>query len=195
MPCSDLGLADGNISNLDQACPFPPHPLFFPFSKKCTTRKGQGSMFSPNKPLLPSTGKKRQSTFNNKKGAKYNEVQYFSIPLQNFFFFLIQVSILANDLLPSWPYLSLLILPQIVELELLSLHHLQGTAALCLSSEIEQEGQNFTSPKHSPLVEGLALPLEAVQVWEAQKLETDSLPLYWGFHFLKTSHSLFFLHL
>ena len=114
MPCSDLGLADGNISNLDQACPFPPHPLFFPFSKKCTTRKGQGSMFSPNKPLLPSTGKKRQSTFNNKKGAKYNEVQYFSIPLQNFFFFnlglylgkwptsLLALSFLADPSSDSW---------------------------------------------------------------------------------------------
>ena len=25
-------------------------------------------------------------------------------------------------------------------------------------------------------------------------METDSLPLYWGFHFLETSHSLFFVH-
>ena len=25
-------------------------------------------------------------------------------------------------------------------------------------------------------------------------METDSLPLYWGFHFLETSHSLFFMH-
>lgn len=67
-----------------------------------------------------------------------------------------------------------------------------GITALRLSFETEQQGKDLASPKHSPLVEGLALPLEAIMVWEAYKLEGHSSSLL--FHFLETSPSLSFLH-
>lgn len=70
---------------------------------------------------------------------------------------------------------SLRVLPQMAEPELLLLLYVWALRS--------------ASPKHSSLVEGLALPLEAAQVWEAWKLESDNLPPYWMFPFLKTSFS------
>ena len=66
---------------------FLPTHFSFPFQRNVLPGKGRAQCFlqtSHSCPLLARKG--RQSTFNNKKGAKYNEVQYFSIPLQNLFF-------------------------------------------------------------------------------------------------------------
>lgn len=66
---------------------FLPTHFSFPFLRNVLPGKGRAQCFlqtSHSCPLLARKG--RQSTFNDKKGAKYNEGQYFSIPLQNLFF-------------------------------------------------------------------------------------------------------------
>ena len=139
---------------------FLPTPFSFPFQRNVLPGKGRAQCFlqtSHSCPLLARKG--RQSTFNNKKGAKYNEVQSFSIPLQNLFFFFN-----LGLYLGKWPT-SLLALPFLAD-----------------PSSDSWAGTTFPPP----LVRGLLLCVWALR--SSRRVRTSlhpSILLWWrGWHYL-----------
>lgn len=81
--CSDLGLADGDISNLDLTCSFPSDSFFSPFKEMFYQERA--GLHACSKETTPALYWQEKAdtlrTFNTKTGAKYTEVRYLPIPL------------------------------------------------------------------------------------------------------------------